>query len=34
MIEYARNFERIQYAENNLHDVLIALNNHFAGFGP
>ena len=29
MIEYARNFERIQNAENNLHDVLIALNNHF-----
>ena len=34
MIEYTRNFERIQYAENNLHDVLIAFNNHFAGFGP
>ena len=34
MIEYMRNFERIQNAENNIHDVLIAFNNHFAGFGP
>ena len=34
MIEYARIFERIQNAENNIHDVLIAFNNHFAGFGP
>ena len=34
MIEYMRNFERIQNAENNIHDMLIAFNNHFAGFGP
>ena len=34
MIEYMRNFERIQNAEYNIHDVLIAFNNHFAGFGP
>ena len=34
MIEYMRNFERMQNAENNIHDVLIAFNNHFAGFGP
>ena len=30
MIEYMRNFERIQKAEYNIHDVLIAFNNHFA----
>ena len=34
MIEYARNFKRIQNAETNIRDVLIAFNNHFAGFGP
>ena len=34
MIEYARNFKNIQKAETNVRDVLIAFNNHFAGFGP
>ena len=34
MIEYTRNFKKIQNAETNIHDVLIAFNNHFAGFGP
>jgi uncharacterized protein YecE (DUF72 family) len=34
MIEYARNFKNIQNAETNVRDVLIAFNNHFAGFGP
>ena len=34
MIEYMRNFKRIQKAEYNIHDMLIAFNNHFAGFGP
>ena len=34
MTEYARNFKKIQNAETNVHDVLIAFNNHFAGFGP
>jgi hypothetical protein len=29
-----RNFERVQKAEYNIHDVLIAFNNHFAEFGP
>ncbi len=34
MIEYARNLKKIQNGETNVHDVLIAFNNHFAGFGP
>jgi hypothetical protein len=34
MIEYAINFKKIQNAETNIHDVLIAFHNHFAGFGP
>ncbi len=34
MIEYTRNFKIIQNAETSVHDVLIAFNNHFAGFGP
>ena len=34
MIEYARNIKKIQNGETNVHDVLIAFNNHFAGFGP
>ena len=34
MIEYSRNFKKIQNGETNVHDVLIAFNNHFAGFGP
>lgn len=34
MIEYAINFKKIQNAETNVHDVLIAFNNHFAGFAP
>ncbi len=31
MIEYMRNFERIQNAENNIHDVLIALQQSLCG---
>lgn len=34
MIEYAIYFKKIQNTETNVHDVLIAFNNHFAGFGP
>lgn len=34
MIEYARNFKKLQNGETNVYDVLIAFNNHFAGFGP
>ena len=34
MIEYARNLKKIQNSETNVQDVLIAFNNHFAGFGP
>ncbi|TVP41960.1 DUF72 domain-containing protein [Candidatus Nitrosocosmicus arcticus] len=34
MMEYMRHFKEMQNAEMNVRDVLIAFNNHFAGFGP
>lgn len=34
MMEYAKHFKEMQNAETNVRDVLIAFNNHFAGFGP
>jgi len=34
MMEYAKHFKDMQNAETNVRDVLIAFNNHFAGFGP
>jgi len=34
MIEYAKRLKEIQNDDSNIRDILIAFNNHFAGFGP
>ncbi|MDF0679685.1 MAG: hypothetical protein P0116_01830 [Candidatus Nitrosocosmicus sp.] len=34
MLEYVKKVRDVQNESSNLHDVLIAFNNHFVGFGP
>jgi uncharacterized protein YecE (DUF72 family) len=34
MLEYAKKVREMQNENSNIRDVLIAFNNHFAGFGP
>jgi uncharacterized protein YecE (DUF72 family) len=34
MLEYVKRVRETQNENSNIHDVLIAFNNHFAGFGP
>ncbi len=34
MLEYVKHVRDLQNESSNIHDVLIAFNNHFAGFGP
>jgi len=34
MLEYVKRVRDLQNENSNIHDVLIAFNNHFAGFGP
>lgn len=34
MLEYVRKIREIQNENADIHDILIAFNNHFAGFGP
>ena len=34
MLEYASKVKETQDENSNIHDILIAFNNHFAGFGP
>ena len=34
MLEYAKKVRETQNGNSNISDVLIAFNNHFAGFGP
>ena len=34
MLEYVRRIRETQNENLDIHDVLIAFNNHFAGFGP
>lgn len=34
MLEYIRKIREIQNENADIHDILIAFNNHFAGFGP
>jgi uncharacterized protein YecE (DUF72 family) len=34
MIEYVKKIRKVQNKNTEIHDVLIAFNNHFAGFGP
>ena len=34
MLEYVKQVRETQYENSNIQDVLIAFNNHFAGFGP
>jgi hypothetical protein len=34
MLEYAKKVKETQNENSNISDILIAFNNHFAGFGP
>ncbi len=34
MLEYVKKVREMQNENSNIRDVLIAFNNHFAGFGP
>ena len=34
MLEYVKHVRDVQNESSNIRDVLIAFNNHFAGFGP
>lgn len=34
MLEYVKKIREIQNENTDIHDILIAFNNHFAGFGP
>ena len=34
MLEYVKKVRETQNENSNINDVLIAFNNHFAGFGP
>jgi hypothetical protein len=34
MMEYVKKIKETQNENSNISDILIAFNNHFAGFGP
>lgn len=34
MLEYMKKMRETQEENSNIRDILIAFNNHFAGFGP
>jgi hypothetical protein len=34
MLDYAKKVRETENENSNIHNILIAFNNHFAGFGP
>jgi hypothetical protein len=34
MLEYVKKVKELESENSNIRDILIAFNNHFAGFGP